>query len=296
MNRHSHISARLLAFLVCPDCGADLKQKDSELICLKCASRFPIVNGIPIFYHISEGATETHQKQYFEKFYTQYERLPKLNWHESYWQLLTKNVALKPNKLFVDIATGTGWLAIRAAQAGCQVIATELTLPIARRAQMLALREGVKNILFVVADATRMPFKSDSTSYLSAIALLEHLPDDTAAMREFGRVMKKGGTVWIVTPNELSKQSWLFRAILFFYDKMLGHVRHYGKNQLTNKFKRAGFKPLRAFYVGHLIKFVQLFAHAIFRNDRLWWYFDRVDQRQITRPNSINLVMGFQKR
>jgi ubiquinone/menaquinone biosynthesis C-methylase UbiE len=291
----SNINNTFISVLACPVCSSPLRQNRATLFCKK-NHVFPITNGIPIFRNISYEKHAAQQKDYFEKFYTQYERLPRLNWHESYWRLFTKNISLKPKKVFVDLATGTGWLAIRAAKAGCTVIATELTYPIARRAQEFAQKEGVKNILFLVADATQMPFRDKSVSYLTAIALLEHLPNDIVAIKECGRAMEKGGIVWIVTPNQLSEQSLLFRAILFFYDKMLGHVRHYGKTQLSKKFEHAGFVPLNAFYVGHLVKFVQLFVQTIARNDRLWWYFDRIDQRQIAKPNSINLVMGFKKK
>lgn len=296
MNYRSNIQREFLQRLACPMCKSDLQQKKELLIC-KRLHEFPVREGIPIFYEVRNNPQHEQQEQYFEKFYKQYERLPRLNWHESYWRLLTSNIPIQPRKTFVDIATGTGWMAVRAAEAGCVVIATELTYEIARQAQAFARKEGLEHeILFIVSDAERMPLKKGVVDYITAIALLEHLPDDKKAIQEMGRVVRRDGYVWIVTPNDLKTQPVLFKLILFFYDKVLGHVRHYGQKQLAQKFTRAGFAPVREFYVGHMIKFVQLFIHAIFRNNRLWWYFDRIDQRQITKPNSINLVMGFKKK
>lgn len=202
----------------------------------------------------------------------------------------------KKDMLLVDLATGTGWLAIAAAKAGLWVLATELTYKIALRAQQFAEQEGVgKRILFVVADAEHLPFTNNSVDYLAAVALIEHLPHEKQAAKEFARILRRGGKLWLGTPNDLRFQPLIFKAILFLYDRMVGHFRHFSRQDLQKMFGNVGLKETSYHYIGHLIKLWQLMIHAILRNDRLWWKLEAIDKRQQRLPSSINIIATFKK-
>jgi len=289
------IARALLLYLACPQCGKNLKQQANNLICLN-RHRFEIVNGIPVFHKTTGNIHHQHQERYFNNFYSQYDRLPKLNWHQSYWQNAAADLAIAPGKLFADIGTGTGWLAIEAARAGCQVIAVDLTIDIIHRAKQFAQVEGVdERILFVVADAEHLPLSSGVVDYLAAVALIEHLPNHRRAAAEFSRVLGKGGKLWVVAPNELSNQPLIFKLIFKFWDQMLGHFRHYSPASLEKLFKPFGFRKQSVRYVGHLVKLWQFILQALLRNDRLWWYLDRFDRKQYDKPSSINVAVSFKK-
>lgn len=280
--------------LVCSSCGSSLKRATGSLWCSH-GHRFGVRDGIPIFFEVKDNH-HRHQEHYFEKFYAQYDRLPQLNWHKRYWNLLIDDHSPKKDKLLVDLATGTGWLAIAAAKAGLWVIATELTHEIARRAQQFAEHEGVaKRMLFVVADAEHLPFANNRVDYLTAVALLEHLPHEKQAAQEFARILRRGGKLWLVTPNDLRFQPLIFKAILFFYDRVLGHFHHFSRQDLQKIFGNVGLKETSYHYVGHLIKLWQLMIHAIVRNDRLWWILETIDERQQQLPSSINIIATFKK-
>ena len=53
----------------------------------------------------------------------------------------------------------------------------------------------------VVGDVTRLPFEDASFDKMILSEVLEHLPDDTAALREARRVLKPGGVLAITVPN-----------------------------------------------------------------------------------------------
>ena len=42
------IDKELLDILSCPACKGDVKEEMGKIICLKCARKYPIINGIPV--------------------------------------------------------------------------------------------------------------------------------------------------------------------------------------------------------------------------------------------------------
>jgi SAM-dependent methyltransferase len=52
----------------------------------------------------------------------------------------------------------------------------------------------------IFGDATQLSFDDESFDYVVANHILEHIPDDMAAMKEIYRVLKKGGTALLQVP------------------------------------------------------------------------------------------------
>jgi hypothetical protein len=42
------IDKELLDILACPACKSDVRQELEEIVCVKCARRYPIKDGIPV--------------------------------------------------------------------------------------------------------------------------------------------------------------------------------------------------------------------------------------------------------
>jgi uncharacterized protein len=42
------IDKELLDILACPDCKADVEEKDNKIVCKTCGKKYPIRDGIPI--------------------------------------------------------------------------------------------------------------------------------------------------------------------------------------------------------------------------------------------------------
>ncbi len=91
-----------------------------------------------------------------------------------------------------------------------------------------------------LGDALRLPYPGDSYDLLTAFDLLEHLPDDVAAIREWRRVLKPGGFLLISSPA----YQWLFGP----HDKELSHYRRYSRPELINELSRAGFQTVFSSY------------------------------------------------
>lgn len=99
----------------------------------------------------------------------------------------------------------------------------------------------------VKADITKLPFADNSYDFILCNHVLEHIPDDTKAMKELYRILRPGGTAILQIPQDLSREntfednsitSKTERARIFGqYD----HVRVYGRDYF-NKLRQIGFK------------------------------------------------------
>ncbi|AUC83477.1 class I SAM-dependent methyltransferase [Lacinutrix sp. Bg11-31] len=111
----------------------------------------------------------------------------------------------------------------------------------------------------VKADICNLPFEDNSYDIILCNHVLEHIPDDTEAMRELFRVMKPGGYGIFQIPQDLSRTTTFEddtitdkkeRAKIFGqYD----HVRVYGHDYF-NKLREIGFMVNEEDYTARLTK------------------------------------------
>ena len=90
-------------------------------------------------------------------------------------------------------------------------------------------------------DALQLPQLDKSTDLITAFDLLEHLPDDAAAISEWGRVLKPGGHLMISAPA----YQWLYGP----RDKAFMHYRRYDRKGLARLVSQSGFYPVFSTYL-----------------------------------------------
>lgn len=89
---------------------------------------------------------------------------------------------------------------------------------------------------FVVADGTRLPFKSNTYSHVICSEVLEHLKDDRPAIVEIYRTLKKPeGCVIITVPHR--------RRYFGYDDRYVNHYRRYELPEIKAKLQSAGLEP-----------------------------------------------------
>lgn len=98
----------------------------------------------------------------------------------------------KPGERILDVATGTGALAIVAAKRGAEVIGQDLAPVLVDTARERAAEEDV-TVQFEVGDAEDMRYDDASFDAVMSTCGVMFAPDHEAIARELGRVTKPGG-------------------------------------------------------------------------------------------------------
>jgi ubiquinone/menaquinone biosynthesis C-methylase UbiE len=109
----------------------------------------------------------------------------------------------RPGERFLDVATGTGEVALRAARAGAAVSALDLAPALLEQARAKAVAEGLA-IDWVEGNAQELPYDSGSFDAVASNFGVIFAPEPEAAAAELGRVCASGGrlgiTAWL--PHE----------------------------------------------------------------------------------------------
>jgi len=96
------------------------------------------------------------------------------------------------------------------------------------------LRKTHKKGMYVVADATCLPFKNSAFTHAIASEVLEHLRDDRSAIRELARVISPSGRLIVTFPH---------RKFYFANDDRF--VNHYRRYELSEMVDRLSNEALR---------------------------------------------------
>lgn len=126
----------------------------------------------------------------------------------------------------LDVGCGTGEvLDVLSGLGASAVVGTDLSEHVLGHA-------GRAGRVRVVSDASRLPFPDASADVVTSLEVVEHLDDDLAALSEYRRVLRPGGTLLVTVPA----YSWLW----YHQDVIAGHRRRYRRAQLLDVVADAG--------------------------------------------------------
>jgi SAM-dependent methyltransferase len=137
-------------------------------------------------------------------------------WGSASWQQIAERqlfsvhdelvVRLSPRsgERWLDLATGTGAVALRAGRAGARVTGQDLALGLIETARGLAAGEGL-SVDFDVGDAENLGYPDASFDVVSSAHGVVHAYDHRAVANELARVCRPGGrlglTYWLPDPE-----------------------------------------------------------------------------------------------
>ena len=123
------------------------------------------------------------------------------------WRRATRALlTVGPGDTVLDIAAGTGVSTVELARTGARCLAADFSrgMLVAGRSRLVA-RHGTSPVPFVAADALALPLPDATVDAVVMSFGLRNVVDPDAALREFARVTRPGGTLVIC---EFSRPTW----------------------------------------------------------------------------------------
>jgi SAM-dependent methyltransferase/uncharacterized protein YbaR (Trm112 family) len=190
--------SRLRSLLACPACRDELEWQAELARCRGCQAAYEVREGIPILLPPG-AATSSHksgQASFFDEADPEFETTRPHGTPWLYrWLLAEKfrrslaGLDLAPGTAALTVCGGSGMDAEFLARAGFEVVATDLSLEAARRAQQRAIRHRLP-ILPVVADVEALPCRDATVDLVYVHDGLHHLEAPAAGLREMLRVSR----------------------------------------------------------------------------------------------------------
>jgi SAM-dependent methyltransferase len=148
----------------------------------------------------------------------------------------------RPDSVVMEIGVSSGFLLadLEARLPDHRVIGADYT-----HDTLESLGQRMRSVPLVQFDLTRCPLPEGFADVVVALNVLEHIPDDKAAVAELFRILRPGGTAIIEVPAG---------AKLFdVYDRALMHFRRYDMAGLAALFEDAGFAVESKSHLGAML-------------------------------------------
>jgi ubiquinone/menaquinone biosynthesis C-methylase UbiE len=137
-------------------------------------------------------------------------------------QELVDACGIGPGQRVLDVGAGSGNVAIRAAQAGAEVVASDLTPENFEAGRREAAAHGVR-LEWVEADAEALPFGDGEFDVVTSAFGAVFAPDQQVVADELVRVCRPGGTIGLTAPT-LPEENARYGRMLADLPSMFGGV------------------------------------------------------------------------
>jgi ubiquinone/menaquinone biosynthesis C-methylase UbiE/uncharacterized protein YbaR (Trm112 family) len=276
--------------LACPRCRTPLALSGATLACSACGASYSVAGDVPVLVD-APTKQQSSQRVYFDAEFAGYGAYQLDNWRLSFIHRIFAALEIDDRRSpYLDVGVGgSGATVIEAARRGVYALGCDLSVPGVRAARRFAHEQGVDaHTQWTVCAAERLPFPDASFESASAVAVLEHLDDDTLAIAELARVLRPGGLLWLTVPHAFRYMLPPVWPLYWWHDRRIGHKRHYDEERLVRICAQAGMEHLRTSYSAHAVKLVQFIGTGLFRGMRergshAWWRLERLDQRADSR-------------
>lgn len=141
-----------------------------------------------------------------------------------------------PGRL-LDIGCGIGHLVEVAREVGFDAEGTELS-----RSRVEHARD--RGLTVHHGDLIELSFPAEAWDVVTAVNLLSHLRDPIALIREMSRILRPGGTLFVVTGNKAELETYRDGTALTDYWGLPEHLFFFGEPQLRRALDEAGLGVL----------------------------------------------------
>jgi SAM-dependent methyltransferase len=138
-------------------------------------------------------------------------------------QELVEACGIGPGQRVLDVAAGSGNVAIRAAQAGAEVVASDLTPENFDAGRREAAARGLR-LEWVEADAEALPFADGEFDVVASAFGAVFAPDQQVVADELVRVCRPGGAIGLTAPTPPAEKGDHVRMVAGLVPSMFGAV------------------------------------------------------------------------
>jgi SAM-dependent methyltransferase len=181
------------------------------------------------YYTAAERASDSYFKEIEERRYTAHYHLPEL----------FQSMAGADHSL-LEIGCGIGVDSIQLAKRGFRVTAIDLTESALAVAEQFAGHRGV-TIDFQSGNAERLDFPDESFDAVYSFGVLHHTPDIERSVAELHRVLRPGGTAYVMLYHRDSLVNLVHRALRLPYESPSDRKDHC---PVVYTFSRSGARKL----------------------------------------------------
>jgi ubiquinone/menaquinone biosynthesis C-methylase UbiE len=177
---------------------------------------------------------------------------------------LLEMAGIGPEDAFLDVACGTGALAIRAARRARSVVGVDLSERMLELAAARAAKLGLENLSFQHSDTCALPFEAATFSGAGSKSAFHHMPRFRQVFGEMARCTRPGGVLCIqdIISYGDSHVDAFMEGLELAIDE--SHARTLSKADFSGLFEESAVKVKRAFesvsrldmdgYIGHAVQ------------------------------------------
>jgi SAM-dependent methyltransferase len=191
-------------------------------------------------------------------------------------EIATAKLSIDPGRLpdgrdarVLDVGCGDGRHIVEAARRGAFAVGLDYDASELAKARS---RIGGVRVDLVVGDAARLPFRAAAFDAVICTETLEHLPDDTGALREIARTLVPRGRLLGAVPSHFTELVY-WRLSHGYWNTPGGHLRIYRPRDLRGRLRDAGLALSSIRYV-HFV------------DSLVWLRFCLTDFLRPSRPSS----------
>ncbi len=137
---------------------------------------------------------------------------------------IKNSLSVEKNDVLIDIGCGSG---VQIKELGKTGYFLAIGIDVNLNAIRFARERSLPKTEFIIADSQFLPIKSSRADKIICAEVIEHITNPQHLVNEIARVLKKGGSVVITTPNDRS----VWGIYEFLWD-IVGRGRNYGETHL----------------------------------------------------------------
>lgn len=219
------------------------------------------------------------------EYYAEYRKVEDVHW----WFVGRRRILLQllgryigPNGMrerrILDVGCGTGTMLTHLASFG-----RAEGVDIDDEAIGYCRERGLENVR--LGEAAALPYEDGTFDLVTALDVVEHLDDDTAALREMRRVLRPGGQLLVTVPAH--------RFLWGDQDEVNQHKRRYVARELSDRLTESGFDIVRLTYMNALL-FPPIAAARLVRRleHRVRPQTEAQSDFRYPAPAPVNFVLG----